>query len=113
LVLTSVAWRRPEPERAHLFEASQTAQTDQKRKEDIEKMGKQIQGTLADLIREKSREEGKVLGYRQGLRQLLEDRFGSIPEDLIQKIEACEDAERLLAAMRQVLRVQSPEEIAL
>jgi hypothetical protein len=95
LVLTYVAWRRPEPERAHLFEASQTAQTDQKRKEDIEKMGKQIQGTLADIAMAKA----ELLLSRRMLKRLLEKRFGPLPEELLERIDNCQDLARLEAAV--------------
>jgi hypothetical protein len=36
------------------------------------------------------------------LRELLEDRFGALPEALTQRIEATTDPEQLLAAARQV-----------
>jgi hypothetical protein len=45
---------------------------------------------------------GKLQVSRTILRELLEDRFGALPEALTQRIEATTDPEQLLAAARQV-----------
>jgi hypothetical protein len=50
---------------------------------------------------------------REALRDLLEEHFGAVPEDVLRRIEACEDPARLRAAHRQALHVQWPGELQL
>jgi hypothetical protein len=50
---------------------------------------------------------------REVLRDQLQERFGALPADLLGRIEACEDPVRLKAALRQVLHVQSLDELQL
>jgi hypothetical protein len=50
---------------------------------------------------------------RDDLRMLLEDRFGLLPEALRQRIDNTEDMELLRAAMRQVSKIQSADELQL
>jgi hypothetical protein len=57
--------------------------------------------------------EGAVLNARETLRILLEDRFGSLPETLLQRIDSTDDASRLQQACRQVLRLQKLEDLKL
>lgn len=61
--------------------------------------------------------EGEALGalqaHRTLLRNLLEDRFGPLPADLLQRIEAMTDLERLGAAIREVYRVQALTDLQL
>lgn len=42
---------------------------------------------------------------REHLQALLEERFGPLPEELPQRIERCEDIDRLRSAFRQGLRL--------
>jgi hypothetical protein len=62
-------------------------------------------------IAEAQMEEGQLKQARQMLRELMEDRFGPLPETLLQQIEAQSDLARLSAAARQVYRVKSRDEI--
>ena len=61
--------------------------------------------------------EGKTIGQletaRSFLRDLVQNRFQVMPEDLDRRIAACADVERLRAAARQVLHVQQPQDISL
>jgi hypothetical protein len=50
---------------------------------------------------------------REDLRDLLEERFGAVPDDVLRRIEACDDPARLKAAYRQALRIQSPADMQL
>ena len=50
---------------------------------------------------------------RELLRALLEEQFGTVPDDLLRRIEACDDPARLKAAHRQVLHIQSPDALQL
>jgi hypothetical protein len=57
--------------------------------------------------------EAALQTRREDLRMLLEDRFGPLPEALRQRIDTTEDMELLRAAMRQVYKVQSGDELSL
>jgi hypothetical protein len=54
-----------------------------------------------------------VRSLRDALRALLVERFGPVPEPLVQRIEASEDMERLKDCIRQVLRIKSADELGL
>ena len=65
-------------------------------------------------------EQAKVLAAqlelafgREMLRGLLEDRFGLLSADVVQRIEACADLPRLKAAVRQVQHLSSANELTL
>jgi hypothetical protein len=50
---------------------------------------------------------------RADLRALLSERFGSVSEEIEQRIVACEDSERLRRALIQVLRAASSADLDL
>lgn len=56
---------------------------------------------------------GRLEAMRANLRLLLEERFGALPEALASQIAAIDDTEQLQRALRQVVHVQRPEELAL
>lgn len=92
-------------------------------------MEKKIGATLADLVREQVTKEvtervtervteqvtERVLlrTRRNVLRELLEERFGVLPADLLQRIENCADINRLQAAARQILRLEKLDDFRL
>jgi hypothetical protein len=76
-------------------------------------MSEKLGATIADRAMAKGQAKGQLSMCRTMLRDLLEDRFGMVPEDLLQRIESCSDLERLQRAARQVYRVQSLEELSL
>lgn len=57
--------------------------------------------------------EGQVRTCREILLALLEDRFGTLPEDLIQRVQAVKDVDRLKGALREVIHLHSLEELRL
>jgi hypothetical protein len=57
--------------------------------------------------------EGELRGWRTVLRQLLEDRFGALPEALTARIEAAADLERLRAAVLQASRLDKIDDLQL
>ncbi len=57
--------------------------------------------------------KGQLREARVLLRVLLEDRFGPLPEDLIKRIDAMADPERLRAAVRQVSHLGRLEDLML
>ena len=60
-------------------------------------------------------EEGQGLGIIQGeqtaLLTLLEERFGSVPPQVEERIRASNDPGRLQAAIRQAIRIATPDEL--
>jgi hypothetical protein len=65
--------------------------------------------TIADALIE----EGRLLSLKELLRQLLEDRFGRVPESLLHQIDQATDPERLRVAALQVSHLQTPDELCL
>ena len=49
----------------------------------------------------------------RGLLDELEDRFGAVPDALVQRIEASSDLQRLQTAVRQVYRIQKLDDLPL
>jgi hypothetical protein len=119
-VLSWVLRRRPEGERAALRTFLQTAIADESVREEViavsntlgetweQREERQVAATAAESA---ARAERRT--RRDDLRDLLQERFGSIPEALLQRIETCEDVSRLRAALLQVLHIQSPDELQL
>lgn len=50
---------------------------------------------------------------RENLQALLEERFGPLPKELLQRIECCEDGGRLRSAFRQGLRLDKLDDLQL
>lgn len=113
IVLTFLQWRRPTPEHEALVAVAKAANEDVVRQREIEAMSEKLGATIADRAMAKGQAKGQLSMCRTMLRDLLEDRFGMVPEDLLQRIESCSDLERLQRAARQVYRVQSLEELSL
>lgn len=59
------------------------------------------------------RHEGYIEASKDDVLSLLTERFGVIPEPLEQQIRSATDAERLKAALRQIVRIQTIEEFKL
>ena len=57
--------------------------------------------------------EGRLQTARTVLRDLLADRFGALPEAVLQRIEAATDPERLHAAVLQVRRLRQIDDLQL
>jgi hypothetical protein len=80
---------------------------------------------MAETIAEAIWKEGWTQGLSQGLSQgalnasrrmlqeFLAGRFGPLPEDIVQRIENCNDLDRLTAAVEQILRLDKPEDLQL
>jgi hypothetical protein len=111
LLLTWVYWRRPEAERSSLLKEAIASQLDLERKKEIQTMTSKWGPTLIEVSMAKGEAKGQLLAARKILRSLLEDRFGSIPEELAQRIETTDDLERLQTTARQVYQVKNLDEI--
>jgi len=121
IVLTYALWRRPEQERSALLAAAQANSGNVERQREIETMSNKLGPTIADLAWAKGEAKGEAKGLREGqllarredLRALLEDRFGPLPEELLQRIAATDDLERLQLAVRQGWRLEKLEDLQL
>jgi len=56
---------------------------------------------------------GRIQSLREVLRNLLEDRFGALPEVVLGRINSAEDVSQLASAVRQAYKIQSPDELPL
>ncbi len=58
-------------------------------------------------------DEGRTEGQRQALRLLLSAKFGPLPPEWLDRIEAVDDPASLEAALLAVLRVERLEDLTL
>jgi hypothetical protein len=115
IILSWAQWRRPREEREALRAAGQAALVDATRQREVVDMGQ----TIAEAIWEESRLKGRSEGESQGglraarrmLRQLLTTRFGTVPDEVVQRIETCTDLDHLMAAAQQILSLDKPEDL--
>ncbi len=56
---------------------------------------------------------GALRTRREDLRMLLEERFGPLPQPLLERIEGADDLNRLQAALRQVVHIQALDDLQL
>jgi hypothetical protein len=68
---------------------------------------------VVDIWHNEGRAEGQLEARRDDLVALLEKRFGSLPKDLLQRIQDLSDVTRLRAALQQVLDIDSLDELQL
>jgi hypothetical protein len=89
--------------------------------EEMIKAFKSFEDSLFEEGKAEGRAEGEVRGkalgavesLREALRDVMIDRFGELSRELVQKIDAIDDVERLKAALRQVHRIDTLEELQL
>ena len=96
-----LAWsiqRRSENEHAALLAAAQTSLTEINRRKEILIMA----GTMADVYFR----EGAARGIQKSILRQLGKRFGSVPEALVNEINAVMDLPRLEAALDQIPALQ-------
>jgi len=103
IVFGYALFRRKAPQHQRLQEIVQTAAPD--RVEEVNRMSMTIaESMIAD---------GKLKGIRQALRDVLDERFGELPEVLKHKIEATTDQERLREAHKQSWKIKTLDELQL
>ncbi len=113
IILSWAQARRPREEREALRAAGLAALADANRQREVADMGQTIGEAIWEEGRLKGRSEGQLELSRQLLRQLLADRFGGVPETVVQRIESVTDVDRLTAAALQVSRIATPEDLQL
>ncbi len=109
--------RRPGGERQALFATALSHVESAAVREEIRTMSQQVEQTWEQEVFARGEAVGEAAGAlrnaREVLRDVLAERFGELPQGLVQRIEAADDLARLRAAIRQALHVQSPEELQL
>ena len=58
-------------------------------------------------------QQGVVVGQRQGLLCLLQEKFGAVPSDVASRVEAISDTERLTELLRRILHAQTIKDMGL
>jgi hypothetical protein len=107
IIVTYALLRRPAEERDELMAMALGACPP--RRQEIENMTK----TIAESWMEEGMERGRVEAARSILLGLLEDKFGKLPDELVQRIKATMDPAKLELAARQAPRLDRPEDLQL
>jgi hypothetical protein len=114
MLLAYTTWRRPLAEREALVEAVVRASSGQ------EQRVRAMANTAAEELMEQGRTEGERKGRAAGVQalrtvllELLADRFGTVPQAVVERINALAELDRLEAAARQALRLQRLEDLQL
>lgn len=102
-VLSWALRRRSGQEREALLEAAQESQAEVSHRDEVRRMS----DTIAQTWEQELLERGKLLALHEILRQQLEEKFGPLAEDVVRRIEAIQEADRLREALRQVVHVTS------
>jgi Putative transposase, YhgA-like len=111
IILSWALWRRPGAERPVLLAAAQATQADVNRQKEVGLMGQTIAESIWEEGWHKGLSKGELIAARRLLRKLLGERFGDVPDAVLQRIESAEDVDRLEAAALQVAHLATPEEI--
>ncbi len=96
-----VAWserKRPPAELTALRAAVQSSVSETERRQEV--------NIMANTIAEMHIEQGEARANRKTLLRQLQARFGSLPEALVNEINAATDLPRLEAALDQVMKIQ-------
>lgn len=115
-----ISWalrRRPRPERAGLVGVALEYQPDPSSQKEVQSMSTTLEQTLEEWAEQRGLERGIARGglevSRRLLRQLLEDRFGPVRDDLRRQIDQTKDLARLERAIRQCPSLSSLDELEL
>lgn len=120
LALSWVLQRRDKGEREPLLELAQSAQAEQKLKEEVSEMTQKTRNSWADELKEEYQKAGEKIGEKRGreraaqtarkaIRALLKNRFGPVPEEVGRQLDECLDLERLEAALERAETISSLE----
>jgi hypothetical protein len=111
-VLSWVLRRRPRSERGSLEQALLAGIQEPTLRQEFQAMSETIEQTWEQWVQQRIAESqqqaearGQLLTLRSTLLDLVQERFGLVPEELRQRVNVCEEAERLRTAIRQVWQV--------
>jgi hypothetical protein len=105
--------RRPRQEFDALIADALAAKAEVAQQQEIQTMKETMAEWLHAKGRAEGRADGELLATRENLRDLLEIRFGRLPDDALRRIESISDLAHLRACLRQVHRVDSLDELPL
>lgn len=122
LLWFALSWairRRPGQERSDLLKVATESQSTVAGQQEVHRMSEIIEGSWEQelLARGEARGEaqgearGRVLSRRDDLRLLLEERFGPLPQQLLDRIDSIDDIEELGKLFRAALRVTSLDQL--
>ncbi len=69
--------------------------------------------TMAEYLLEQGEARGELKAARRLLRGLLEQKFGPLPEPVLQRIHASQDVEQLLTAALAIRTMDSLDKLTL
>jgi hypothetical protein len=92
-----------------LMKSVHDLQVKKEQKMEVEAWSHRLGPTKLDLLKR----EGALEQCRTNLKELLEDRFGQIPEELLRRIEITEDLKLLNQAIRQVYKIHGLDQLPL
>lgn len=99
-----IVQRRPTDEFEPLSRCVLSAESDRKHKQELSEMSTIVKGSFVDLALQVRRDD---------IITILEQRFGSVPSEIREKINAVEDAEHLKACLISVLSLESIDDLKL
>ena len=89
--------RREEPEQAGLLEMIKRGTGEQRRREEVETMGK----TIAQALIEEGEARGLIQAKQEDLLAFLEGRFAPLPNSIYEQVRRIDDPERLSILIRR------------
>jgi hypothetical protein len=84
---------------------------DVNRQKEVGLMGQTIAESIWEEGRLTGRSEGELISSRRLLLKLLAERFGVVPEAVLQRIESADDVDRLEATALRVSHLATPEDL--
>jgi hypothetical protein len=111
-----ISWalrRRPRDEREALVKVASEHQPDPGSQEEVQSMNATLGQTLEQWAEQQGIEQGRLETCHTLLFRLLENRFGSLPEHLRQRIDETKDLARLERSILRCQTIRSLDEIEL
>jgi hypothetical protein len=105
--------RRAGNERTQLIAAAATSHENVALRREVETMTQMVGRAWEDEVLERGINRGVLTTCRELLRAMLEEHFGTLPSDLLQRIEQTEDIDRLKACVRQAVHITKLDELTL
>jgi hypothetical protein len=105
--------RRPKSDFGGLRDLAVTSQSDVTRRKEIDAMSQTLEKSWAQEKFEEGELYGALKATRASLRLFLENQFGPLPKELLQRIESVSDLERLQNAVRSALTIERLDQLQL
>ena len=105
--------RRPRSEHPELREIAVRSQTSDAARQEVVFMWQFQEKMWEEELAAEGEARGRLVACRANLLAVLEERFGSLPEEVVRRIENTGDVDRLMAAVRQAVHVAAPQDLSL